>query len=362
MADLREILEKTEVFASRRQRATKRRKELEMQRLDNITKKEWSEVCKFNRDLLNEFIDVNVELSPKTLAAYYSNLRIWFVWVKDNLENKEQIKLRPLDYKKFQNWLMKRGTSSSDINNKRSAISSLNNFLEVYHQDDYPEFRNFVNKSIKRPPTSFVHEKQPLSKAEFAHLIEVLEEYEEWEKIAYLKFTLCTGCRRGESRQVLKELVNAVPIEKNRIIEQPDGTERIEKFWVYQTHPIRCKGRGETGKVRRLTFDQDAMDAMKKWIEVRGEDDCPYMFTTKINGEVRQVSESAFNSWSKTTFEPIIGRRFHPHLLRESRATQAVVEDGKDINMVRALLGHESTETTEIYVIRNDEDNIDDLF
>lgn len=333
-----------------------------MQKLNHITDEQWEKVNQFNKELLDEFIEINAELSPKTIKAYYSNLRIWFVWVMENLNNKEQICIKPLDFKKYQNWLIKRGASSADVNNKRAAVSSLNNHIEVYHLDEYPTFRNFINKSIKRPPHAFVHEKQPLSKAEFADLIQKLEERNEWQKIAYLKFTLCTGCRREESRQVLKDVVNATPIEKRRIIVLPDGTEQVETFVVYQTHAIRCKGRGETGKVRKLVFDQDVMDAFKRWIGERGEDDCPYMFVSRLGATVRQVSETTFNAWAKSTFEPIIGRRFHPHLLRESRATQAVVEDGKDINSVRALLGHESAETTAIYVIREDEDNIDDLF
>lgn len=333
-----------------------------MQKLNHITDEQWEKVNQFNKELLDEFIEINAELSPKTIKAYYSNLRIWFVWVMENLNNKEQICIKPLDFKKYQNWLIKRGASSADVNNKRAAVSSLNNHIEVYHLDEHPTFRNFINKSIKRPPHAFVHEKQPLSKAEFADLIQELEERNEWQKIAYLKFTLCTGCRREESRQVLKDVINATPIEKHRIVALPDGTEQVETFVVYQTHAIRCKGRGETGKVRKLVFDQDVMDAFKRWIGERGEDDCPYMFVSKIGATVRQVSETTFNAWAKSTFEPIIGRRFHPHLLRESRATQAVVEDGKDINSVRALLGHESAETTAIYVIREDEDNIDDLF
>ena len=149
-----------------------------MQKLNHITDEEWSGVCQFNKDLLDEFIEINAELSPKTLRAYYSNLRIWFVWVKETLANKEQTSIKPLDFKKYQNWLLKRGASSADVNNKRAAVSSLNNHIEVYHQDEYPTFRNFINKSIKRPPSSFVHEKQPLSKAEFANLINELERRE----------------------------------------------------------------------------------------------------------------------------------------------------------------------------------------
>lgn len=335
-----------------------------MKKLAHITEKEWSEVCEFNRFIWSDFLTNSAELSPKTKVAYYSNLRIWFVWVKNFLSNKEQTEIKPLDFKKYQNWLINRGCSSSDINNKRAAISSLNNYIEVYYGDDYPLFRNFINKSIKRPPKNAVHEKEPLTKAEFENLVNTLKDREEWQKVAYLLFTFETGCRRGESRQLRKDIILAKPVIKKRTITA-NGEEHEEETIVYQTPPIRCKGRGEIGKVRKLTFGQEAMDALKKWVEVRGgldADECEYMFVTKYNGEYHMVSETCFNSWSKTTFEPIVGRRFHPHLLRESRATQAVVEDGKDINSVKKLLGHESAETTEIYVVRHDEDEVDDLF
>ena len=333
-----------------------------MKRLPHITEQEWEEVNEFNRFIWEDFLTNSTELSPKSRKAYHSNLRIWFVWVKDNLGNKSQLDIKPLEYKRYQNWLLNRGASSSDVYNKRAAISSLNNYIEIYYQDEYPLFRNFINKSIKRPPKSFVHAKEPLTKAEFDNLIAVLTEREEWQKIAYLKFTLETGCRRAESRQILKDIVDAKPTIKTKTVVNDDGSTNEVEVILYQTPPIRCKGAGDVGKVRRLTFGEDTMNAFKKWLEVRGEDDCPHMFITNYHNEIRQISESGFNTWSKSTFEPIVGRRFHPHLLRESRATQAVVEDGKDIEVVRALLGHESSETTKIYVVRDDADDVTDLF
>jgi len=49
-------------------------------------------------------------------------------------------------------------------------------------------------------------------------------------------------------------------------------------------------------------------------------------------------------------------------LLRESRATSLVVEQGMDISIAQKLLGHASSTTTQIYVIRNDENDADDAF
>lgn len=334
-----------------------------MKKLEQITPEQWRGVCQFNQTILDDFLTNSAELSPKTRKAYESNLKIWFVWVMNNLNNKNQTDIKPIEYKKFQNWMVNRGCSSSDINNKRAAISSLNGYIEVYCHDEHPLFRNFINKSIKRPAKNAVNEKEPLTKAEFTHLIDVLTGMGEWQKIAYLQFTFEAGCRRAESRQLTKDAVNIKPVIRHKVVKNDNGEEAEEELRVYYTKPIRCKGAGAIGKVRRLAFGDAAMDALKKWVEVRGEDDCPYMFVTKYRGEVKQVSETTFNTWFTNTISPIVGRPLHPHCIRHSRATQAVVEEGKDIEAVKQLLGHEDQSTTlNYYVIKKDDDEIDTLF
>ena len=334
-----------------------------MRKLEQITPKQWEDVCDFNRGILAEFIENSTELSPHSLKTYESNLKIWFVWVKDNIKNKKQIEIKPLEYKKFQNWLVNRGCSSADANNKRAAISSLNNYIEIYYGDEYPSFRNFINKSIKRPAKKVVREKNPLTKEELHHLIAELEKRGDLQKVAYILFTFETGCRRAASRQLLKNVVDAQPVVKTRVTKDAYGNEVVEKYNVYQTHPIREKGAGEQGKVRRLTFGDGAMQAMKKWLEARGTDDCPYMFVTHYGGTTKQASETTFNTWFANTISEIVGRQIHPHTLRASRATQAVVEDGKNIEAVQQLLGHEDQSTTlNFYVVRPDSDDVGELF
>lgn len=333
-----------------------------MKRLDPITDAEWEAVNEWNKFIMDDFLTNSTELSPKSIKAYYSSLRIFFVWVKNNIHNKKLTEITSLEYKRYQNWLVNRGCSSADVCNKRAAISSLNNYIEIYYQSEFPTFRNFINKSIKRPPPSFVHEKEPLTKAEFASLLDELSARGDWQKVAYLKFTFETGCRRSESAQVMKDIVNAKPTVKEKVVVDEDGIERTISIVQYKTPPIRCKGAGRTGKVRNLVFGQDTMDAFQKWLSVRGDDDCPAMFITKHNGEICAAQPSTFNSWASSTFTKIVGRRVHPHLFRESRATQAVIEEGKDIKAVQALLGHNSSTTTEIYVIRDDSDDMDELF
>lgn len=325
----------------------------ELIKIEDVTEDDWSQVNEENRKIVAEYIRESTQLSPQTLKQYMSGLRIYFNWVRENAENKPFYLLKSRDYLMYQNYLVRNNMSSSAIKFKRSAVSSLNNYVELYYADEYKDFRNYVTKGIATPPPSFVHEKEPLTIEEYNNLCSKLEEKELWQELAYVKFSFATGARRAEVRQLLKEITTYEP----KIISTENGDVK-----TYLTHPLRCKGRGVLGKVRRLQFDQDAMDAILKWLSVRGDDSCHYVFALKKNGQYEQTAEATFNSWAKSYFEPIVGRRFHPHLIRETRATTMVVENGKDIKSVQSLLGHKSSTTSEIYIIRKDENDADDAF
>lgn len=338
-----------------------------MKRIPPVTDEEWLKVNEFNRFIYEDFFSNNIELSTRSIESYKSNLKIWFRWVMDNLNNKPQTEIKGIDFKRFQNWLVSLGHSSADVSNKRAAISTLNNYIMVYYESDYPTFKNFINSSIKKPEKSFTHEKIPPTKAEMQLILDTLELSDDikdkYQKIAYLKFCWDTGCRREEVRNLQKDVIDSEPIIKKKMIKLEDGTEEEKEVKYYLTHKIRCKGKGATGKVRRLKFSEDTLNAIKRWLDERGDDDCPYVFVTKWNKDIKQIDATTFNKWCKEIFSPIIGRRFHPHILREGRATSIVVEEGKDIEAARALLGHESSATTQIYVIREDEDSdSDELF
>jgi len=317
--------------------------------LKAITNTEWETVNKDNRKLVEEFLRESTTLSDETLKQYTSALKIFYHWISKECGNKSFLEIKPRDYLLYQNFLMREGLSSSGVRLKRSAISSLNGYVEVYYADEFPLFRNFINKKIPTPEISFVNEKNPLSIEEYKMLCNTLEEQEKWQEVAYLKCSFSSGARRAEIRQFLKDIINEEP----KII----GDTKI-----YSTGEIRCKGKGKTGKIRKLQIDEDAMNSVKKWLEIRGEDDCDFLFISKKGSSITQIAMRTFNLWCTNIFEPIVGRRVHPHLFRESRATSMVVEQGKDIKIAQKLLGHNSSTTTEIYVVRDDEDDSDEAF
>jgi integrase len=228
-------------------------------------------------------------------------------------------------------------------------VSSFNNYIETYYEDVYEFFRNYVTKKIPTPPQVLIHEKDPLTLEEYDKLCVELANQELWQPLAYLIVSFSTGARRNEVRQLLKEIVNYEP-------------KIVGESKIYQTHDIRCKGKGVAGKIRKLQMDEIAVGAIRKWLSARGDDDCPYVFVAKSGDGYKQISPEALNRWCSYIFEKIVGRRVHPHQIRETRATSMVVEQGKDIKIAQKLLGHNSSLTTEIYIIRKDENDSDEAF
>lgn len=326
-------------------------------RTEEITDEEWLTVNKYNREMVQDYLDNQSDLSAKTRPAYKSGLRIFFKYVKDYLGDKDFTKIKKKEFQKYLNWLTNRGMSDSAIKFKKSCVSAFCNYVMMMYEEELPTFRNFTT-GLKVVQTGYVHEKLPLTPDEYVALCQELEKCEEWQKLAYLVFSYSTGCRRVEARQLLKEVVDYPAKEKKIKIIDEDGKEVEATSKQYQTHNIRCKGHSIVGKVRKLKFGEDAMHWIKKWLEVRGDDDCPYVFVIKQkNGETRQVGEGTFNDWCSGLFTKIVGRRVHPHLFRESRATNLVVYEHKSAEVAQKLLGHEDVSTTKNHYIIQDDSN-----
>lgn len=333
-------------------------------RTPEITDAEWATFNKYNTDMVEDYLDNQADLSAKTLPAYKSGLRIFFKFVEDNLDGKNFTEIKKKEFQKYLNWLTKRGLSDSAIKFKKSCVSAFCNYIMMMYEEELPTFRNFT-VGLKVVQTGYVHEKVPLTPDEYVNLCKELENREEWQKLAYLVFSYSTGCRRAEARQLLKEVVDYPAKEKKIKIIDEDGKEVEAISKQYLTHTIRCKGKSIVGKQRKLKFGEDAMQWLKKWIEIRGEDDCPYVFVVKYkDGTTRQVGEGVFNDWCEKTFAEIVGRRVHPHLFRESRATNLVVYEHKSAEVAQKLLGHNDVSTTKNhYIIKSDEsDESDEAF
>ena len=160
------------------------KEEKNAKRSDEITDEMWAQVNKFNRDMVEDYLSNQTHLSNKSLIGYTSALRIYFWWVKENLNDKNCTEIKKKEFLRYLNWLTNRGLSECAIRFKKSSVSAFNKFIESYYEEEYPMFRNYVTSEMRVAITGKVHEKVPLTEEEIKYLCDELEKREEWEKIA----------------------------------------------------------------------------------------------------------------------------------------------------------------------------------
>ncbi|ATO43401.1 tyrosine-type recombinase/integrase [Loigolactobacillus coryniformis] len=320
-----------------------------------------TKVRKFNRHKINEYLQHSPRLSPSTLTQYRSCLRIFARWIYDNCKNKKIVELKIRDGKAYQDWLISHNGSSSNTNVKMAAASELCEYIEKYYEEEYPTFRNPIRKGRERIIKTPRKEKKPLSPEEFELLVTTLKDREQFQRLCYLILTYQTACRRAESPQFSRIIANYTIDDAENYVDDYGVNHRY-----YLSNPIRCKGPGRLGKVRRFKISNDSMRYVRKWDAVRCErvknlaieDKAKGLFVRIDSRGVKDLTPAAFAYWFQYEFSDIIGRSIHPHDLRTSRATDLVVRENKPIEAVSIMMGHNSTETTEqYYVIDNHKDS-----
>lgn len=115
---------------------------------------------------------------------------------------------------------------------------------------------------------------------------------------------------------------------------------------------------GKGNKERQAHLPGNALKAVKYWVsQVRGEDEGPLFCRIRKGGDVtgeRLSSQSVWFILEKRCLEAGIPVS-KPHDLRRTFAS-LMLETGSDLVTVRDAMGHASVETTQRYIIKDDED------
>lgn len=111
--------------------------------------------------------------------------------------------------------------------------------------------------------------------------------------------------------------------------------------------------RGKGSKLRVVFLSETARDALKKYLETRG-DIAPFMFVRhdraiKKNADLAALTpRSVQRLVDRYSRAAGITQNITPHTLRHSYATD-LLRNGADIRSVQSMLGHSSITTTQIY-------------
>ncbi|MFT5433912.1 MAG: integrase/recombinase XerD [Myxococcota bacterium] len=114
---------------------------------------------------------------------------------------------------------------------------------------------------------------------------------------------------------------------------------------------VRCVGKGR--KTRCTPLQPDVRDALTTWLsEHRGPPDDPLFSSSRgghLSADALQRLVAQHSTTASRTCSSLVGRAVTPHTLRHTMA-MSMRRRGVDLSVIALWLGHESRETTEIYL------------
>lgn len=319
-------------------------------KLPEVTDDMYNECNCETRNMIQEFFDNKAQLSKATKGQYVSALHQFVYWIHTSCGDKPLYKIKKRDFSRFMSYLVNRGMSSSGLKFKKSAISSLCNYIIDYvvEDEDMEEYHNFRNFTTvyKIEALNHVYEKIPINEDEYKLLRDTLLDDENYLAYAWVTCAFNCGARRGGIRQFKVECIkDCIPEGKNFVF----------------TNMVREKGKSVDGKQVRYMLNRECVDAINVWLSHRSYDS-EYIFTTKYGGKIDMISLSWADDLCTNTLSDILGRRINPHLFKASACTH-LLKEGKDIKTVsKYVCQHNSVETTMKFYDLREDNSIDDLF
>jgi integrase/recombinase XerD len=273
-----------------------------------------------------------MEASPNTIAGYRDTFRLLLRFASEqNGRSPTKLRIEDLDSELIGNFLVhvesQRRNSARSRNTRLAAIRSFFRFVAM----NEPAYMLHCQKILAMPGKRYVRRIVAfLDRTEMDALL-AAPDRSTWvgrRDHAVLIVALQTGLRASE-------LINL------RRCDIVTGTG---------AH-IRCEGKGR--KQRGTPLRQETLKVLDVWLKERaGADDDPLFPTNRgtklsrdaLEGIVRKHTLLASRSCSS-----LVGKRVSPHVLRHSTAME-LLHHGVDQSVIALWLGHESVETTQIYM------------
>lgn len=289
-----------------------------------------------NTEILEEFIEYmqSIGRSELTIVNYISDIKIYFTWNLNNNKNNLFTDITKREVMRYQNWLMNTlKVSSSRVRRLKSSLSSMSNFIETVLDEDFPEFRNIINK-IPAPDNQPVRVKTVFEDEELEELLDILTEKEMYQEACALSLAMNSGSRKAELTRFKVDFFKPEHIVHGSLYRTPEK--------------IVTKGRG--GKLlTKYTLSTNFQPYLDRWLEERDKlgVDCEYLLVTKSKGKWVQAKVSTLDSWGQR-FNQYIEKHFYWHSNRHYFTT-GLAKANIPAEVIKEIVGWESVEMVSTY-------------
>lgn len=276
----------------------------------------------------------SVKRSEQTIDGYVSDLNIFFCWLVKNAGNKAFVNIAKRDIVAFQGFMVNTlNNSPARIRRMKSSLSALSNYIVNVLDDEYPTFKNIINK-VENPLNNPVREKTVLSDEQINDLLEHLVEDGKFQQACLLALAVSCGARKSEL--VRFKIDFFVP-------------ENIILGSMYKTPKIKTKGRSGGKYISKFVLIDTFQKYFDLWIKQRSElgIECEWLFVKKTESGYSQLSPDTITSWM-LTFGKYLGVDLYAHSLRHLWCT-ALVRKQIPTTVIKDLGGWESTAMCDLY-------------
>ncbi len=258
-------------------------------------------------DIFLEALSAEKGRSNKTLISYESDLRLADNAIDGGLMNADQ--------NKIQNYLSSLPDKATSIARKASALRGFYKFL-------------MIEKIIKINPTKNLE--LPKRKRALPKFLSI-EEIE-------LLISSAGDVRNSLRLRAMLELLYASGLRVSELCELPMSGILGDKLLIH----------GKGAKERLVPMHDAAINALNKWLNVRGDTNSKYVFPS--NGQTGHITRDGLFKIIKkcAVLAGIEPNRVSPHVLRHSFASH-LLAGGANLRAIQTMLGHEDISTTQIY-------------
>lgn len=263
-----------------------------------------------NKQLLNDFINYlrSIQRSETTIEAYINDIEIAFVWNLQFNNDKAFVDWTKRNVVAYQNWLLSNNENSpARVKRLKASLSSMSNYICNVLDDEYPNFRNIINK-VENPVNTPVREKSVFSEEQIDGLLNLLTEKGKYDKACALALALYSGRRKSE---LLRFKVS--DFDENHLT--CGGA-------LYKSDPIKTKGRGVQGKMLEcFCLAKKFKPYFDNWMAYRKEHNIEsiWLFPDAENPE-ETLKVPTLNSWANT-FSRYLNEDFYWHAMRHMTVT-----------------------------------------
>jgi site-specific recombinase XerD len=280
----------------------------------------------------SERLATQLHASPNTVASYRDTFRLLLKYAADRLKRQPtQLQVADLDAELIGDFLTfietRRGNGARSRNTRLSAIRS---FFK-YVAGNEPQLLHHCQQLLAMPSKRY--EKRTidyLTHAEIEALIGAAD----------------LATRSGRRDRMLLLLALQTGLRVSELINLTCGDVALGNG----AH-VRCMGKGR--KERSTPLRKDCAQALGVWLSERGGADKEALFVSNRGDRLsRDAVERIVRKhveMASVTCSTLKGKCVTPHVLRHSAAMQ-LLQNGVDRTVIALWLGHESVESTQMYV------------